>query len=160
MEISVNIRALRNNKECKVDLPITIEQLKEKLGFSDTDDLEYIVVDSSCKFIKENDSLEKLNQFYELVESVDEKLVKAVYQVTGYSVKEFLEYDFNFEECFILPDVNTRRELGEYWFNELGMEGVGKENMERYFDCEAYGSDIDIESEGGFTDYGYVEIRG
>lgn len=160
MEISVNIRALRNNKECKVDLPITFEQLKEKLGFGETDDLEYIVVDSSCKFIKENDSLKVLNQFYEVVESIDEKIVLAVHQVTGYNVKDFLDYDFDFEDCYILPDVNTQRELGEYYFNELGTEGVGKENMERYFDCQAYGRDIDIESEGGFTDYGYVEIRG
>lgn len=160
MEISVNIRALKNNKECKVDLPITFEQLKEKLGFSDKDDLEYIVVDSSCKFIKENDSLEVLNQFYEVVESIDEKIVLAVHQVTGYNVKDFLDYDFDFEDCYILPDVNTHRELGEYYFNELGTEGVGKESMERYFDCQAYGRDIDIESEGGFTDYGYVEIRG
>lgn len=160
MEISVNIRALKNNKECKVDLPITFEQLKEKLGFGETDDLEYIVVDSSCKFIKENDSLKVLNQFYEVVESIDEKIVLAVHQVTGYNVKDFLDYDFDFEDCSILPDVNTQRELGEYYFNELGTEGVGKENMERYFDCQAYGRDIDIESEGGFTDYGYVEIRG
>lgn len=160
MEITVNIRALKNNKECKVDLPITFEQLKEKLGFGETDDLEYIVVDSSCKFIKENDSLKVLNQFYEVVESIDEKIVLAVHQVTGYNVSDFLDYDFDFEDCYILPDVNTRRELGEYWFNELGTEGVGKENMERYFDCQAYGRDIDIESEGGFTDYGYVEIRG
>lgn len=32
--------------------------------------------------------------------------------------------------------------------------------MERYFDCQSYGRDIDLESEGGFTKYGYVEIRG
>lgn len=160
MEITVNIRALKNNKECKVDLPISFKQLKEKLGFGETDDFEYIVVDSSCKFIKENDSLEALNQFYEVVESIDEKIVLAVHQVTGYNVSDFLDYDFDFEDCYILPDVNTQRELGEYYFNELGTEGVGKENMERYFDCQAYGRDIDIESEGGFTDYGYVEIRG
>ncbi len=88
MEITVNIRALKNNKECKVDLPISFEQLKEKLGFGEIDDLEYIVVDSSCKFIKENDSLEALNQFYEVVESIDEKIVLAVHQVTGYNVKD------------------------------------------------------------------------
>lgn len=159
MEINVNIRALKNNNECKVDLPISFEKLKEKLGFGETDDLEYIVLDSSCKFTKENDSLEVLNQFYEVVEYIDEKIVLAVHQVTGYNVKDFLDYDFDFEDCCILPDVNTQRELGEYYFNELGTEGVGKENMERYFDCQAYGRDIDIESEGGFTDYGYVEIR-
>lgn len=32
--------------------------------------------------------------------------------------------------------------------------------MELYFDCEAYGRDIDLESQGGFSDYGYVEISG
>lgn len=160
MELSVNIRALRKNKECKVDLPISLEQLKSKLGFSETEDFEYIIVDSSCGFVKEYDSLETLNEFYDLVSEVDADIVKAVRDVTGYDVKDFVNYDFNFEDCYILPDVTTRKELGQYWFNELGAEGVGKENMERYFDCEAYGRDIDLESGGGFTDYGYVEIRG
>ncbi|PNY22133.1 Antirestriction protein (ArdA) [Streptococcus parauberis] len=160
MEISVSIRTLRNNKECKVDLPIKFEQLREKLGFGSNEDLEYIIVDSSCKFIKEYDTLEILNQFYEIVESIDEKVVMASRDITGYKVKDFLDYNFNFEECYILPDVNTQRELGEYWFNELGSDGVGKDNMERYFDCQAYGRDIDIESDGGFTDYGYLVIRG
>lgn len=54
----------------------------------------------------------------------------------------------------------TRRELGEYYFDELGVQGVGKEALEMYFDHEAYGRDIDLESQGGFSDYGYVEISG
>lgn len=83
-----------------------------------------------------------------------------MHQVTGYTASDFVDYDFNFGDCCLLPDVTTRRELGEYWFNELGSEGVGKENMELYFDCETYGRDIDLESQGGFSDYGYVEISG
>ncbi|WP_374057370.1 hypothetical protein [Streptococcus porcinus] len=51
-----------------------------------------------------------------------------------------------------MPDINTRRELREYWF-----KGVGKEKMETYFDYQAFRRDI--ESKGGFTSYGYLEIR-
>lgn len=160
MEISAVVRDVKTGIEKSIHFPISINKLKKALDLDEEQDLEYIIVDSTCPYIKEYDSINIINAFAELVEDVDEKLLKAVRDVTGYNAKDIIDYDFDFSECYLLPDVNTKRELGEHWFNELGSEGVGKEKMETYFDYQAYGRDIDIESEGGFTDYGYLEIRG
>ncbi|ELY5748227.1 antirestriction protein ArdA [Streptococcus iniae] len=160
MDISAIVRDIKTGRATLVCFPVEMNELKLALGLREEDDLEYIIVDSSCPMVKEYDSINSINAFSEKVEDVDDKLVTAVHEVTGYDVKDIIDYDFEFSECCLLPDVNTKRELGEYWFNELGSEGVGRENMERYFDCEAYGRDIDIESLGGFTSHGYLEIRG
>lgn len=160
MDVSAIVRDIKTGRATLVCFPVEMNELKLSLGLREEDDLEYIIADSDCQLLKEHDSIEMINQFVELVENVDSELVQAVHQVTGYTASDFVDYDFNFGDCCLLPDVTTRRELGEYWFNELGSEGVGKENMELYFDCEAYGRDIDLESQGGFSDYGYVEISG
>ena len=94
-----------------------------------------------------------------MVEDVDDDLVKAVSDVTGYKASDFVDYDFNFSDCSLLPDVTTRRELGEYWVDELGIQNIPRDQLEMYFDYEAYGRDIDIENQGGFSEFGWVDIR-
>jgi antirestriction protein len=49
-------------------------------------------------------------------------------------------------------------EIGEAIVDDLGWEGVGKENMERYFDYEKFGRDIRIEGSFVQTDDGIFEI--
>lgn len=160
MDISAIVRDIKTGRATLVCFPVEMNELKLALGLCEEDDLEYIIVDSSCPMVKEYDSINTINDFVKKVEDVDDVIVLAVHEVTGYNIKDIIDYDFDFTVCSLLPDVNTRRELGEYWFNELGTDGVGKENMERYFDCEAYGRDIAIESEGGFSSHGYLEIGG
>lgn len=160
MEISAVVRDMRTGKEKLVNFPISMVELKKSLNLDEEQDLEYIIVDSSCPMIKEYDSISTINDFVKKVEDVDDDIVLAVHEVTGYNTKDVIDYDFDFTGCSLLPDVNTRRELGEYWFNELGSEGIGKENIETYFDYQAFGRDIAIESEGGFTSHGYLEIGG
>ncbi|MHA2834207.1 antirestriction protein ArdA [Streptococcus agalactiae] len=158
MEISAVVRDMRTGKEKLVNFPISMVELKKSLNLDEEQDLEYIIVDSSCPMIKEYDSISAINDFVKKVEDVDDDIVLAVHEVTGYNTKDVIDYDFDFTGCSLLPDVNTRRELGEYWFNELGPEGIGKENIESYFDYQAFGRDIAIESEGGFTSHGFLEI--
>lgn len=160
MEISAVVRDMRTGKEKLVNFPISMVELKKSLNLDEEQDLEYIIVDSSCPMIKEYDSISTINDFVKKVEDVDDVIVLAVHEVTGYNIKDVIDYDFDFTVCSLLPDVNTRRELGEYWFNELGSEGIGKEKIETYFDYQAFGRDIAIESEGGFTSHGYLEIGG
>lgn len=159
MEINVTVKNVKTNKEYSGVLPINLEFLNKTIGTADSDEKSYIFLDSTEKLIGENDGLKCANAFAEKVEDVEDNLVKAVYEVTGYKAKYFVIYDFSFEDCSLLPDVHTQRELGEYYFDELGADGVGKENLEWYFDHEAYGRDIALESFGGFSDYGYVEIN-
>lgn len=160
MEISAVVRDMRTGKEKLVNFPISMVELKKSLNLDEEDDLEYIIADSSCPMVKEYDSINTINDFVKKVEDVDDDIVLAVHEVTGYNIKDVIDYDFDFTVCSLLPDVNTRRELGEYWFNELGSEGIGKEKIETYFDYQAFGRDIAIESEGGFTSHGYLEIGG
>ncbi|MGC4441074.1 antirestriction protein ArdA, partial [Streptococcus suis] len=70
-----------------------------------------------------------------------------------------VDYDFNFSDCYLLPDVTTRRELGEYWVDELGIQNIPRDQLEMYFDYEAYGRDIDFENQGGFSEFGWVDIH-
>ncbi|HGA3161262.1 TPA: antirestriction protein ArdA [Streptococcus agalactiae] len=160
MDISAIVRDIKTGRATLVCFPVEMNELKLALGLREEDDLEYIIVDSSCPMVKEYDSINTINDFVKRVEDVDDIIVLAVHEVTGYNIKDVIDYDFDFTGCLLLPDVNTRRELGEYWFNELGLEGIGKEKIETYFDYQAFGRDIAIESEGGFTSHGYLEIGG
>lgn len=160
MDISAIVRDIKTGRATLVCFPVEMNELKLALGLREEDDLEYIIADSSCPMVKEYDSINTINDFVKKVEDVDDVIVLAVHEVTGYNIKDVIDYDFDFTVCSLLPDVNTRRELGEYWFNELGSEGIGKEKIETYFDYQAFGRDIEIESEGGFTSHGYLEIGG
>lgn len=160
MDISAIVRDIKTGRATLVCFPVEMNELKLALGLREEDDLEYIIADSSCPMVKEYDSINTINDFVKKVEDVDDVIVLAVHEVTGYNIKDVIDYDFDFTVCSLLPDVNTRRELGEYWFNELGSEGIGKEKIETYFDYQAFGRDIAIESEGGFTSHGYLEIEG
>lgn len=50
-------------------------------------------------------------------------------------------------------------EIGRAVVNQLGWDDVGKESQERYFDYEAFGRDLQIDSTFVQTDDGIFEIR-
>lgn len=50
-------------------------------------------------------------------------------------------------------------EIGRAVVDQLGWDGVGKENLERYFDYEAFGSDLQMDLAFVQTDDGIFEIR-
>lgn len=157
MEFSVTIRCLNNGVESTFPFPRTISDIG--YGLECDGDFEYIIVDSSLDgMIREYDSIELLNEFYEKVEDVDDDLVLAYHEVTGYGVSEIVKEDVEFDDVVLLDEVFTERGLGAHFVDELGWEGIGKENMERYFDRQAYGRDINLENQGGFSSKGYVYI--
>ena len=53
----------------------------------------------------------------------------------------------------------TIDEIGRAVVDQLGWDGVGKENQERYFDYEAFGSDLQMDLTFVQTDDGIFEIR-
>ncbi|MGT2896007.1 antirestriction protein ArdA [Streptococcus entericus] len=158
MEFYATIKELGTGKIVHIDFPTSLEEVAAKLGLED-DRFEYIIVDSSSHLISEHDSIEMLNRFYELAETTDDDLVEAVHEVLGYKAKDFVAYDFNFEDCSLLPDVNSQRELGEYWVDQLGFSNIPREVLEFHFDHEGYGRDIDLENQGGFSSKGYLQIN-
>lgn len=162
MEITIRLRNVLNGQEKQFALPTSLEIVKERFALDETDDYDnLVIVDSDVDFIGEDDQLDDVLEFAELVEDVDEHLVYACHEFFGYSVKEFL-FDVdrdNFDEMSLIYDVSTDRELGEYWVDELGIQNIPRYQLEMYFDYEAYGRDINIESSGGFVSDGFLDIH-
>lgn len=161
MEVIVRLRDLNTRQEKNIEFPADVEDVKYQFGLDDDDDYdnaEFIVVDSNTNLIVEHDSIALISAFAELVEDVDDDVVKAVHEVTGYKASDFVNYDFDFSDCSLLPDVNSKSELGHYWVDEIGIQNIPLDQLEMYFDYEGYGRDIDLENQGGFSSYGYVDI--
>ena len=66
------------------------------------------------------------------------------------------EYETIYEEWGV--DEGDDEALGEEMFAQLGAEGIGRENLSKYFDYKKYGRDMEIK--GTFFSYGdgYAEI--
>jgi len=161
MEVIVRLRDLNTRQEKNIEFPADVEDVKYQFGLDDDDDYdnaEFIVVDSNTNLIVEHDSIALISAFAEMVEDVDDDVVKAVYEVTGYKARDFVDYDFDFSDCSLLLDVNSKSELGRYWVDELGIQNIPLDQLEMYFDYEGYGRDIDLENQGGFSSYGYIDI--
>ncbi|SER45313.1 antirestriction protein ArdA [Streptococcus gallolyticus] len=160
MEITIRLRNTLNGQEKEVALPTSLESIEARFGLDETNGYDnLVIVDSDVEFIGENDSLEVVLDFSKFVRDVDEHLVYACHEFFGYDVREFLFNLYGFEYITLLPDVNTNRELGEYWVNEIGIQNIPRDQLEMYFDYEAYGRDISIENTGGFVADGFLDVR-
>lgn len=63
------------------------------------------------------------------------------------------------EEYWCGDESASDEEIGREVVNQLGWDGIGKENLERYFDYEAFGSDLQMDLTFVQTDDGIFEIR-
>ena len=103
-------------------------------------------------------SLEAVKERFKLDETDDyDNLVIVDSNVDFIDEYDLLEDVLKFSE--LVYDVDTNRELGEYWVNELGIQNIPRDQLEMYFDYEAYGRDINIESSGGFVADGFLDVH-
>ena len=63
------------------------------------------------------------------------------------------------EEYWCGDERASDEEIGRAVVDQLGWDGVGKENQERYFDYEAFGRDLQMDLAFVQTDDGIFEIR-
>lgn len=104
--------------------------------------------------LDEYESIDQVNIIAESLQDWDEDTLKAACDV--WSLSEILDNEPG--DYILLSEVNDRYDLGYYYAVEVGCIDFGKnEILERYFDFESYGRDIDLETNGGFTEYGYIE---
>lgn len=87
-------------------------------------------------------TIEEANDIYYNVEDVDETLVDLCITHVISKSSEIATFDFS---SYYLVEVSNDSQLGEYCLEESGgIEELSKEELERYFDYEAYGRDIRI----------------
>lgn len=154
------------------------------VGFPiDEDDLNDILKDIGCAYTDENGEIH--NQEYEEYfftdwdteenlgfgeyENIDyiNEIAEVVTNFTDYEDEVFLaamEIWNDVESCMkvdnymLFPDINSRYDLGYYYAVESGCYDFDENNpLMNYIDYDALGREIDIETSGGFTSYGWIE---
>ena len=141
----------------RVLLPISSEEIAERFGY-EGEEIEVTFDSIEClpTLNCEGLTLDLANELAENLEDVDEDLVLSFIESESSDPSYLASVDF--DDCFLYPDVDTDRELGEYLVEELGVE-LSKEKLLRYIDYEKMGRDVRLEEGGSFVDKGYFVSR-
>lgn len=141
----------------RVLLPCSSEEVAERFGY-EGQEIE-VTIDSieglptlNCEDL----TLYLANSIAENIEDVDEDIVLSVIETESSDPSYLDSYDF--DDCYLYPEVATDRDLGEYLVEELGVE-LSKEKLLLYLDYEKFGRDVRLEEGGSFVDKGYFVSR-
>ncbi|MFS9257215.1 antirestriction protein ArdA [Streptococcus infantis] len=141
----------------RVLLPCSSEEVAERFGY-EGQEIE-VTIDSieglptlNCEDL----TLDLANSIAENIEDVDEDIVLSVIETESSDPSYLDSYDF--DDCYLYPEVATDRDLGEYLVEELGVE-LSKEKLLLYLDYEKFGRDVRLEEGGSFVDKGYFVSR-
>ena len=65
------------------------------------------------------------------------------------------------DDIYLYEDIDTFDELGYYYINSIlgDISELSREQLERYFDYEAFGRDLDMDTTGAFTHNGYLDAN-
>ena len=145
-----------------VTFPIDEEEQKavfDRIGIN-AEYEEYFFTDYESEIdldLHEYTSIKTLNEIAEKLQEWDEETLKAACEV--WSLSEVLNNSP--DDYMILSDVNNYYDLGYYWIEESGcydLKGLG--SIRNYIDYESFGRDVYLETNSGFSDYGYIEYMG
>ena len=120
---------------------------------------EYFFTDWDCDFehnFGEYENVEELNNFADALGDWDEDTFAAACEIWGFD--EVIQN--NSDDYILYSDINNDYDLGYYWIVESGCYDL--KNMGRladYIDFEAFGRDVAIDSDGGFSAYGWIEYN-
>ena len=149
-----------------VKLPVPADKLDEvleRIGI-DGEYEEYFITDYEASFanlnLSEYTSIEALNEFAERLDEMEswevEKLAAVLEYETVSSITDIMDIIDHLDDFDILADVEDDEGLGRYYAEEFCTLEAVPEYLRRYFDYEAYGRDIRLESVGCYTSYGFV----
>lgn len=149
-----------------LDLPCTDEELeeaKERIGISDEPDEngnyyeEWFITDYETDIhgliVGEYDNLDELNELAETLDDLDEyerEIVEAMIS-EGYSLEDAIDKK---EDCMIYYNCEDMEDVAREYAEETGLLDSIPENLQSYFDFEAYGRDMSFEGHFVFTNKG------
>ena len=153
-----------------VKLPVSEDKLNEvleEIGIDNEYYEEYFITDTDCEneiigigdVISEYSSVQALNELAQRLEDLSADEVDKLCAVLEYeacrSVSDVLELLDELDDFDLLTDVNDDEELGYYYAEEYCSIDI-PEHVRPYFDFEAYGRDIRLESSCLYTSYGFL----
>lgn len=157
MELTALIMDNRTKKVKHFSLPVDFEYVVSEFGY-DVEDVSITIqsIEELLTLECERLTLDLANSIAENVEDVDEDIVLSVIETESPDPSYLYSYDF--DDCFLYPEVATDRDLGEYLVEKLGVE-LSKEKLLLYVDYEKFGRDVRLEEGGSFVDKGYFVSR-
>lgn len=157
MEVRIFVRNIESGKGEWFDLPVTEDDVREKLG-NPEGDFEYEVEVSEGLSVEGVNDIDKINEFVEELENYDSDIVEALIE-SGYDTIKALE-DINIEECTLYEGVEDGYDLGKYIIENIygGISEVSEKTLENYFDYGKFGDDVDLEVIGHYCNKGYIQL--
>ena len=150
-----------------VKLPVSEEKLDEVLKAIGINEYyeEYFITDYENEIIglgdviSEYSSVVALNDLAQRLETLSDadmdKLGAVLEYETCRGVSEVLKLLDELDDFDLLTDVNDDEDLGYYYAEEYCSIDI-PEHVQAYFDFEAYGRDIRLESSCLYTSYGFL----
>lgn len=151
--------------------------LIEKLNLSDSEeyysvtDIIYFQQDELLQFIEitniegfnfeldfSDATIDDINELFIL--DVDINKLEAYAEFDGFmDVYKILHEKW--DDIYLYEDIDTFDELGYYYINSIlgDISQLSREQLERYFDYEAFGRDLDMDTTGAFTHNGYLDAN-
>lgn len=167
--LSIYITSIREGKDYLlgewVKLPVPPEKLDEVIARIGNEYEEYLVTDYEAAFanlnISQYSSIEELNDLATRLDEVEEwdndKLCAVLEMEEPTSIADIVDIIEHLDEFDLLIGVEDDQGLGEYFADELCTLEAVPAHLRSYFDYEAYGRDIRLESGNCcFTSYGFV----
>ena len=144
-----------------INLPATEEELQEvldRIGINEEYE-EVFITDYENEFnykVNEYDNLDELNELADTLDNLtdyEKETLKA-----GLELWDFEDVFDNLDDFILMENINTDYDLGFYWIEESGCYNLDNLGMLRnYINYEAFGRDVRLETDGGFTSYGWIE---
>lgn len=130
-----------------VELPMDEDELQEEISSILGNDEEIAIHDYESPFsIGEYDNITRLNEIAEMLENVDHYDNEVVELILGnYSdVEEGLQVIEN-ENFTVHHDCNSMSDIAYGYIEDCGTLDNVPDDLQRYFDYEAFGRDMEIE---------------
>ena len=150
-----------------VKLPVceeVLDKVLKEIGINEYYE-EYFITDYENEIIglgdviSEYSSVQSLNELAQRLEGLSDDEADKLGAVLEYeacrSVSDVLELLDKLDEFDLLTDVTDDEELGYYYAEEYCCIDI-PEHIQPYFDYEAYGRDIRLESSCLYTSYGFL----
>ena len=116
----------------RVLLPISSEELAERFGYEGQEiEVTFDSIEGLPDLDCERLNLDLANELAENLEDVDEDLVLSFIESESSDPKYLASVDF--DDCYLYPEIDTDKDLGEYLVEEIGLE-LSKEKFLLYID--------------------------
>lgn len=142
------------------ELDETLEEIAAAMGDNDPEwaihDYEW-GDDFDGGEISEYDNIQDLNEYAEQLDGLDKWELETYAAAVEYWGRKYVDID-DIDEYNLHTDISDEYDLGYYWAVESGCYDLDKMgSLSNYIDYAAFGRDINLETDGGFTSYGWIE---